>query len=96
MHSMQSIVPVPLIERGLVSQDAESLTWTCPTCGDITPGRWGTGWFYRRLCPCQNRAEEERRRREAESRLQATSVQQRRALVYSWLGSSWREPGWMS
>lgn len=93
MHSFHSIIPAPLIERGLVSQDATALTWTCPTCGVIPPGRWGDGWFFRRLCPCQQRAEEDRQRAAFQHEMAAARIRSQAALVYGWLGASWPQQG---
>jgi len=93
MQPMQGVVPAPLVERGLLSPDAAAMTWACPVCGDIPPGRWGHGWFYRRLCPCQREAEETRRRAAEQQRLQQARAEQQRALVYGWLGASWPQHG---
>lgn len=86
MQSLHGVALAPLVERGLMSQDAASLTWTCPTCGEIPPLPWGKqDWFMRRLCYCQIRAEEERRCRALQQEL-ATQL-------YHWLGASWPQEG---
>lgn len=89
MHSLPRLLLPSLVERGLLSQDASALTWTCPTCGVIRPGQWREGWFYRRLCPCQQR----RRRLQEQQQQQDALAEQRRALVYGWLGANWQEHG---
>jgi DNA replication protein DnaC len=91
--TMHSALYQHLVERGLLSQDASALTWICPTCGLIEPGRRTDGWFYRRLCPCQEEAQERRRRQEDQQKIQHALAEQRRALVYGWLGSDWPQPG---
>ncbi len=95
MQPMQHILLPLLVERGLLSQDAADLTWTCPTCGPIPPGQWTTtpGWFYRRLCPCQRQAEEQRRREAEQQQMQQALLEQRRAAVYGWLGACWPQKG---
>ena len=93
MHSLHHLLFPSLVERGLLSQDASVLTWTCPTCGLIEPGRWKEGWFYRRLCPCQQEAAQRRRRQQEQQQVQQALAEQRRALVYGWLGSAWQERG---
>jgi DNA replication protein DnaC len=89
MDSLHHLLPPSLVERGLLSQDASALTWTCPTCGVIEPGRWKDGWFYRRSCPCQER----RRQQQEQHKIQHALAEQRRALVYGWLGAPWQERG---
>ena len=93
MQSMHSIVPAPLVERGLLSQDARALTWTCPVCGEIPPGRWSHGWFYRRLCACQRQAEKDWRERAMQQDLAAARAAAQVALVYGWFGASWPQKG---
>src|SRR5579883_616060 len=92
MQPIQHITPPFLVQRGLLSQDAGALTWSCPTCGLIQPGRW-KGWFYRRLCPCKRQALEQRRQQEEQRQAQQALAEHRRALVYGWLGSSWPQKG---
>jgi DNA replication protein DnaC len=95
MHPIQDIIPAPsLIERGILSQDAASLTWQCPTCGTVAPGRWGnSGWFVRRQCACQLQAEVERRRQADRHEQQQALLAYQRAMVFGWLGQSWPQRG---
>lgn len=93
MQPIQRVLPSALLERGLLSQDADALTWSCPTCGTIRPGRWTAGWFYRRLCPCQREALEQQRRQEEQQQMWHVLAEQRRRFVYGWLGSSWPQKG---
>lgn len=80
---------VPAAARRFLSQNAEDKTWVCPVCGEMPPMAYADGWYGRRRCACERRADEQRQI----AAFQQQTRQARMAHTYCWLGSDWSEAG---
>ena len=82
---------IPEWASKLLSADREAQTWTCPTCGIIAPLEVVSGWYARRRCTCEQRAEDERQRRAIPRTLAQALAEAQRGQTYTWLGRAWHE-----
>ncbi|MBO0782922.1 MAG: ATP-binding protein [Ktedonobacteraceae bacterium] len=89
MNRAGAFTHVPNWARRFLSQDPAEKTWTCATCGEITPFHFGQGWYARRRCACEQRAEELRQRQGVARTLGQVLTEAQRAQTYRWLGASW-------
>jgi DNA replication protein DnaC len=89
MKRLHDLLPAPAWMQPRLSQNAAEKTWSCPTCGVVSPIALADGWFARRLCSCEHAAFEAEQLR----LLQEEQRQVRTALTYTWLGRAWSEPG---
>ena len=89
MQPLRDFFSVPAPAMRFVSPDREEKTWTCSICGTISPLTLSGGWYVRRRCPCEERAEEQR----VIAALREETARARIALTYTWLGATWSETG---
>ena len=84
---LRDLMPLPEAAARYVSQNAADKTWTCPTCGVISPLVLASGWYVRRKCSCERQAEEAELAEVIRRSVQQAQV----ALTYTWLGTAWTE-----
>ncbi|HLZ57203.1 MAG TPA: DnaA/Hda family protein [Ktedonosporobacter sp.] len=84
---------IPKCLKARMSQDPQEKTWECPTCGVIEPGMLVEGWYYRRCCPCQERARMRAPQQEAPRTLQQALARNQVMQTYTWLGRKWHLEG---
>ncbi|MBO0779362.1 MAG: ATP-binding protein [Ktedonobacteraceae bacterium] len=89
MNRAGTFTHVPNWARRFLSQDPADKTWTCATCGEIEPFHFAPGWYARRRCACEQRAEELRQRQSVARTLGQVLTEAQRAQTYRWLGASW-------
>src|SRR5579859_359061 len=82
---------IPNWMKSRMSQNPQEKTWTCETCGEIAPGTLVEGWYYRRRCACQERAEEQRCRQVIPRTLKQAVAETQITQTYTWLGRKWQE-----
>jgi DNA replication protein DnaC len=63
-------------------------TWTCPTCGQITPREIKPGLYVRRACACERHQREAREMETLRNQVQAAQA----AQTFAWIGQEWVEP----
>ncbi|MBO0781744.1 MAG: ATP-binding protein [Ktedonobacteraceae bacterium] len=80
---------VPNWARRFLSQNPAEKTWTCDTCGEIEPFHFAQGWYARRRCACEERAEEQRQRQQVPRTLAEAIKDAQMAQTYTWLGAGW-------
>lgn len=81
------------VERGLLSDDPDKVSWQCPTCGFVRPFPWGHGLYARGICACRRRAIEEQQTAQLRQQIATIHREQLAVQVYGWLGKQWPQEG---
>ncbi len=89
MHRLVSSIPNWM--KSYLSRKPEEKTWECATCGIMEPIMMFEGWYLRRRCPCEVRAEEQQRRKALPRTLKQAVAETQITQIYTWLGQRWRE-----
>ena len=90
MHSIRTVIPAWASK--FLRDDRQAQSWNCPTCGPVIPLEVLPGWYARRRCACEQRAEDERQRRAVPRTLGQALAEAQRGQTYRWLGRDWQEP----